>query len=305
MIEIVCPSCQARYQLPEGSIGPDGRKVSCSSCAHKWRAFPEGMEPAAGEAALEPVEAAPEVVAPPPPPSAMAPSDAAAVVTPQAPPEPTPISEAAAMAAVASAAVAPTGSETAAPSPVPSPASGDREEQMAAIRQMLSDLKEGVEEAPEPEMAPPPQADAPAPTMRVNKEEEEELDPLKSRIDNLSNTAKAAKGQSGQSGYDAARMRKLHEKRAKKLQKSRERKKRSGGFITGFTLVGVVTATMVGLYVMHPQIIEAQPKMAPAMNEYVVTVDRYRVELNEKTTEWKAWLTERIGGLAKDEEAEG
>ncbi len=67
--------------------------------------------------------------------------------------------------------------------------------------------------------------------------------------------------------------------------------------------MAMVTATMVGLYVMHPQIITASPKMAPAMNQYVVTVDRYRVELNEKTTEWRAWLTERIGALGDDDES--
>ncbi len=45
MIEIVCPSCHARYQLPDGSIGPEGRKVSCSSCSHKWRALEAGAAP--------------------------------------------------------------------------------------------------------------------------------------------------------------------------------------------------------------------------------------------------------------------
>ncbi len=41
--------------------------------------------------------------------------------------------------------------------------------------------------------------------------------------------------------------------------------------------------------------------MEPALIEYVVTVDRYRVELNEKTAEWKVWLTERIGALGDEE----
>lgn len=63
----------------------------------------------------------------------------------------------------------------------------------------------------------------------------------------------------------------------------------------------MVTATFVGLYVLQPQIIAASPRMGPALTEYVVTVDRYRVELNEKTAEWKTWLAERIGALGDDE----
>ena len=58
---------------------------------------------------------------------------------------------------------------------------------------------------------------------------------------------------------------------------------------------------MVGLYVMRPQIIAAAPQMGPALNEYVVTVDRYRVNMNEATAEWKVWLVERIDGLTGKE----
>ena len=68
------------------------------------------------------------------------------------------------------------------------------------------------------------------------------------------------------------------------------------------TLVTMVTATFVGLYVLQPQIIAASPRMKPALTEYVDTVDRYRFELNEKTTEWKAWLVERVGALGDDDE---
>lgn len=31
-----CPSCQAQYVIPDGSIGEDGRTVKCTKCAHKW-----------------------------------------------------------------------------------------------------------------------------------------------------------------------------------------------------------------------------------------------------------------------------
>jgi hypothetical protein len=199
------------------------------------------------------------------------------------------------------AAVAAPGGETAAPSTPPA-ATGDREDQMVAIRQMLSDLKDGADAAPESEPEARPEPVAATPTMR-RRDEDEELDPLKSRIDGIDKSGRKAKGEAAPSGYDAAKMRRLHEKRAKKLQRSRERRKKSGAFLTGFTLVAMVTATLVGLYVLHPQIIASSPRMEPALTEYVVTVDRYRVELNDKTTEWRAWLTERIGALGDDEES--
>jgi hypothetical protein len=143
----------------------------------------------------------------------------------------------------------------------------------------------------------PAPAAPPPPVRRRADDEEDNRDQLKSRIDQLSKSGRSAKGQPEQGNYDAARLRRLHEKRAKKLQRSRERRKSSGAFITGFTLVSVVAATMVGLYVLKPQIIASSPEMAPALNEYVVTVDRYRVELNETTAEWREWLTKRIEGL--------
>ena len=286
MIEIVCPSCQARYQLPEGSIGPEGRKVSCSSCSHKWRASVEGAE----SAPLQPVPEQPE-------PEQPAPEQYAPVSA-----SPVPATEEDAKDA-SMAAVAASGAAAVAQSPLPPAATGDREEQMAAIRQMLADLKEGADAATEIEPEPTPKEPvAPPPSMRRRAEDdEEERDALKSRIDELDKTGRAAKGEAATSGYDPAKLRRMHEKRAKKLQRSRERKKKSGAFLTGFTLVALVTATMVGLYVLRPQIVTTAPQMGPALNEYVVTIDRYRVDMNEATTEWKAWLVERIGGLTGKE----
>jgi len=51
--EIVCPSCQSRYQIPKGAIGPDGRKVNCSNCSHVWLAFPEPEEELAEAPVME------------------------------------------------------------------------------------------------------------------------------------------------------------------------------------------------------------------------------------------------------------
>lgn len=38
---ITCPACSARYQLPPGAIGPQGRTVRCTACGNQWLALPE------------------------------------------------------------------------------------------------------------------------------------------------------------------------------------------------------------------------------------------------------------------------
>jgi hypothetical protein len=185
----------------------------------------------------------------------------------------------------------------------PQPATGARDDQMAAIRQMLADLKENAEEESEPE---PELEEDPAPVVEPapprHDDDEFERDTLKSRIDGANKRSRAIKGEASDSGYNSAKLRRQHEKRAKKLQRARDRRRnKSGAFLTGFTLVSVVSATLVGLYVLQPQIVDVSPKMGPALNEYVVTVDRYRVQLNDATAEWRKWLTERIGKLRDQE----
>jgi len=274
VIEIVCPSCQARYELPDNSIGPEGRKVSCSSCQHKWRAFPEGMEPAAGGM----------------------PSDAEPEPVPQPVPQPAMI-----------AASGPSGDSDPAPASFSQPpaATGSREDQLAAIRRMLSDLKESADSAPTPEPKAAEVEDEPIPAVAGasrgfyrDSAAEERQDPLKARITQVDHLGKAVKGEAAQTNYDAAQLRKRHEKRAKQLQRARERRRKSGGFLTGFTLVAMVASVVVGLYVLHPQIIAASPELEPAMNQYVTTIDRYRVELGEKTEVWKAWLSEKVESVS-------
>lgn len=40
MVEIECPSCGARYQVPAEALGANGRDVTCSSCGNIWHAMP-------------------------------------------------------------------------------------------------------------------------------------------------------------------------------------------------------------------------------------------------------------------------
>jgi hypothetical protein len=177
----------------------------------------------------------------------------------------------------------------------------DRDDQMAAIRQVLADVKKDADTGPKAEVEERPAPAAPRAPMRRRDNDVESGDTPASWIDSTIKSGGAARGQPAPSRCDVAGLRRSHDKRAKKLLRSEARRKKSGAFLTGLTLVSLVTATMVGLYVLHPQIIAASPKMAPAINEYVVTVDRYRVEVNEKTEEWSGWFIERVGRLTNQE----
>lgn len=42
---ITCPSCAAKFKLPETALGSKGRKVRCSRCGHVWRQTAQGAAP--------------------------------------------------------------------------------------------------------------------------------------------------------------------------------------------------------------------------------------------------------------------
>ena len=37
-MELICPKCDARYNVPENALGPSGREVACTSCNNRWHA---------------------------------------------------------------------------------------------------------------------------------------------------------------------------------------------------------------------------------------------------------------------------
>jgi predicted Zn finger-like uncharacterized protein len=48
---IVCPTCASEYRIEPAQLGPEGRRVRCSSCQNDWFASPQEAEiPAAGDA---------------------------------------------------------------------------------------------------------------------------------------------------------------------------------------------------------------------------------------------------------------
>jgi predicted Zn finger-like uncharacterized protein len=41
---LVCPSCEAKFNVPDGAIPPEGRTVRCAKCKHSWKAFPAQLK---------------------------------------------------------------------------------------------------------------------------------------------------------------------------------------------------------------------------------------------------------------------
>lgn len=44
MKRIVCPACQAVYEVPDGALPAGGRDVQCSDCGHNWYQLSQGGE---------------------------------------------------------------------------------------------------------------------------------------------------------------------------------------------------------------------------------------------------------------------
>ena len=63
-MRITCPSCGTGYDVPDGAIGPQGRKVRCRACGASWREAPA----AASAPPLSATPPPPLPQAPPPPP---------------------------------------------------------------------------------------------------------------------------------------------------------------------------------------------------------------------------------------------
>ena len=64
-MRLICPNCDAQYEVAEDAIPEEGRDVQCSSCGHAWyQLSPAALAAQAAEAEL--FEAA-EPVTPPPP----------------------------------------------------------------------------------------------------------------------------------------------------------------------------------------------------------------------------------------------
>lgn len=64
-MRVVCPSCNAAYDVPERLLGGGARRLHCNRCGHEWT-----LDPMDASAAIAQSGARDLVVATPPPPAA-------------------------------------------------------------------------------------------------------------------------------------------------------------------------------------------------------------------------------------------
>ena len=294
MIEIVCPSCQARYRLPEGAVGENGRRVSCSACGHAWHAYPEPEEEetltlgpeAIAEPAPERSSSAPEPRQAPKSDDKYAAYDSDERLSGTSPYSDEEDRGMAAYEAFARSQEEDDDDSDAGPASREDELAGDRAQQMAQIRSMLDDIKQSPQAtpaaSPEPEEdeedheEPTPQR--PSAVERSMREvEEEERDPLRAKLDQYAKPRKVSDAK-----VTRSRMLKKHAKKVRR--RKMEEKRGTGTFMTGFLLVVLVVSVMAAVYLLSPLIIERFPESEPAIRDYVATMDQFRL-----------WLGERVG----------
>lgn len=276
IMELICPSCEARYQVPDPSIGEKGRQVSCMSCGHSWHAFPPLV---LGSSVAPPTTASPGIEYQGARPGRPAPNfvdvEPEEAPPPRAP-EPTRLND-------------------------PS-----RSEQLAEIREMLAEVQSeeraaaalvpdddayrsrpAAEPAAAPVSEPLPQSQPPL--GHLEDEGDDSTDPLRQRMAEHDRESQRRRA-------NVEKLRRSHDRRARRSQRAQEAG--SGAFLTGFLLIVMVGAVMTALYVLHPQIIARMPGTEPMLNEYVATVDGIRVSVAESLESAIDWLNGLIQDMA-------
>ncbi|MEM8840821.1 MAG: zinc-ribbon domain-containing protein [Pseudomonadota bacterium] len=319
MVQIICPNCDAKYNVPEAALGPNGRKVSCANCGNAWHAMPVEEEPM--------------------------------LLSDPLPAEPEPAQSGADASSVAAEATKPS-DET--PAPPVAAGKGDRARQLSEIRQIFDEVQTGAQ----PKVAPaegPASAVGPAPGPAVRRQEpgpgptpeppvatpvdsskvpfpaseafaagsqgtadSKVAEPPAGKAENPSFlTALTGIGKkkdaerSDDDGKEVARApepvaksndplrekinspadkpapRGIEKSRKKMIRKHNRRvnkrvareKRGSGAFTTGVLLILIVVAFMAALYLLAPQISAQVPAAEPALQNYISKVDEVRAGL--------------------------
>jgi predicted Zn finger-like uncharacterized protein len=285
-MELICPSCEARYRVPDEAVGGAGRQVSCSNCGHGWHA-------------VRPV--APGVRSPTP-----TPAPAASGAEASAPVQPVRPGQGQAGGAAAGAHEMRT-SEPA------------RLAQLAEIREMIQQVQSD-ERAPGRESREGRAAGAYAPRAQHAPIAAPAGAAGASGAPGGSGVARTTPGPRrvedvGQDGeplhQDPLRRRMAeHDARAARERDEREKLRRSmkyrkhekkagsGAFLSGFVLVVLVAGALLAAYLLHEEIALRVPESAPVLAEYVDAMDDLRSSIAEAYEQARAWVMDVIADAA-------
>ena len=284
-MRLVCPNCDAEYEVDPSVIPDGGRDVQCSNCGNAWfQMSPEAEAELAAEEALFDAPTAQAVIEQTP---ASAEPDLAEPAPPElTPPEPD--------------------TENPPPPPTDAPRRSIDESVLAVLREEAARETE-VRKAETPHYDPPvieSQTDlglqAPAAGLgavarrlaRLKGEPEPKPDskPQNRRdmfpeIEEINSTLRASNEK--RTGGAAAV--------ASTLQEDAGRR---SGFRSGFVLMLLLAVILVAAYVMAPKLAQQFPAAASALNAYVAAIDAARSFVDTTLKSAIGYLRELIGRLS-------
>lgn len=297
-MRLVCPNCDAEYEVDDAAILRTGRDVQCSNCGHAWfQTHPEMVDPEAEDLLPEagPVSA-PEALTedfPEPEPE----PDQAAEIFPEAAladpadeqgpaaPEDDSLAVSVAQAVAQSIARTEIAPEPAMPAATPvadvAAATRNIDESVLAVlreeaaREVAARRAESPTLETQTEMRLAPAAAAAASTVVARLKGEPEVAPptgprprrdLLPAIEEINSTLRASSGRPGEEEQSLVA--------AEAAQAARNRF--GSGFIT-LVLIGVI---LLAIYILAPVIAEKVPALAAVLSAYVTAVDAARIWLD-------------------------
>lgn len=260
-MRLICPNCAAQYEVPVDVIPKGGRDVQCSSCGHTWyQNHPDD------------VTSDLDALAAPPPDGDLGPADAA--------PAPRSRSIDPGMAELFREERSFEESQRAADALESQPDLGllppdedERERRARQARERMARMR-GEEHA----AAPPPPVPAPEPIYEQDARVEPEAvaaaaagsrRDLLPDVDEINQTLRAS-----------SEPRTVDTARGEPVPVNKAKTGGGNGFAKGFSIVVLLAAAAIAVYVFAPKISEAVPALAPYLEMYVAQVDTARIWLD-------------------------
>lgn len=267
-MRIVCPNCDAQYEVPKTVVPAEGRDVECSNCGKMWyQHHPE-----------HPPQDAPEPASTVPP--TVAPATSAQHPAPQAVSEPTPAPDSPTQTTQPTQPTRPVRREI-------DPGVADILRQEAAREKAARDaetleVQTDLNLEPTPDPAPPhKQPDAPTQTKRPDYDANSLGEPTSRRellpdIEEINSTLRSTADRNA-AGNDLSPDAPL---------KRRQKRSFRRGFVVSVAMVALASL----VYVFAPDISDTFPTAGPLLEQYSSAMDDARLWLNGQMTTLTAWL---------------
>jgi predicted Zn finger-like uncharacterized protein len=294
-MRLICPNCDAQYEVDDTAIPAAGRDVQCSSCGHGWfQTHPEIEAAQEAESALHdaPVAVAPKDIPADSPPEAYLQQPPVPQPSIAVPPTPVPSDTAAADTAEAEMAAVEAPQSRQIDEAVLAVLREEAEREMIARRLDAEPVVEtqadlGIDDVPPPMPPATPSARHIALLKGEDPDDEPEIKREMTRremlpdIEEINSSLRPGDVAVGEDGETF-----------EVVQRAAPR----SGFRSGFVLMLVLAIAIVVVYVMAPRIAEQIPGAKPALDSYVAAIDVARAWLDQTTRSLISGLQGLAGG---------